>query len=99
MHLGEHVYKLFFIQREKTAWIELSQASGLDLIPKEKRDPLIASTYGTGILIKNALERGCNEIILVLVVVLQLTEGWYFEALGGLLIDKDGNNLEKEVFH
>ena len=55
--LGESIQANYFLFKEKkTAWIELSQASGLDLIPKEKRDPLIASTYGTGILIKNALD-------------------------------------------
>ena len=95
--LGESIQANYFLFKEKkTAWIELSQASGLDLIPKEKRDPLIASTYGTGILIKNALERGCNEIILG-IGGSATTDGGagIFEALGGLLIDKNGNNLEK----
>ena len=95
--LGESIQANYFLFKEKkTAWIELSQASGLDLIQKEKRDPLIASTYGTGILIKNALERGCNEIILG-IGGSATTDGGagIFEALGGLLIDKNGNNLEK----
>ena len=95
--LGESIQANYFLFKEKkTAWIELSQASGLDLIPKEKRDPLIASTYGTGILIKNALERGCNEIILG-IGGSATTDGGagIFEALGGLLIDKNGNHLEK----
>ncbi len=95
--LGESIQADYFLFKEKkTAWIELSQASGLDLIQKEKRDPLIASTYGTGILIKNALERGCNEIILG-IGGSATTDGGagIFEALGGLLIDKNGNNLEK----
>ena len=95
--IGESIQANYFLFKErKTAWIELSQASGLDLIPKEKRDPLIASTYGTGILIKNALERGCNEIILG-IGGSATTDGGagIFEALGGLLIDKNGNHLEK----
>ena len=95
--IGESIQANYFLFKEKkTAWIELSQASGLDLIPKEKRNPLIASTYGTGILIKNALERGCNEIILG-IGGSATTDGGagIFEALGGLLIDKNGNNLEK----
>ena len=95
--LGESIQANYFLFKEKkSAWIELSQASGLDLIPKEKRDPLNASTYGTGILIKNALERGCNEIILG-IGGSATTDGGagIFEALGGLLIDKNGNHLEK----
>ena len=95
--LGESIQANYFLFKEKkTAWIELSQASGLDLIPKEKRDALISSTYGTGILIKNAFEKGCNEIILG-VGGSATTDGGagIFEALGGLLIDKYGNNLGK----
>ena len=95
--LGESIQADYFLFKEKkTAWIELSQASGLNIIPKEKRDALFASTYGTGILIKDALEKGCNEIILG-VGGSATTDGGagIFEALGGRLIDKDGNNLGK----
>ena len=95
--LGESIQADYFLfKNKKTAWIELSQASGLNLIPKEKRNALIASTYGTGLLIKNALEKGCNEIILG-VGGSATTDGGagIFEALGGLLIDKKGNYLRK----
>ena len=95
--LGESIQADYFLfKNKKTAWIELSQASGLNLIPKEKRNALIASTYGTGVLIKDALEKGCNEIILG-VGGSATTDGGagIFEALGGRLIDKDGNNLGK----
>mgnify|MGYP001279327367 CR=1 FL=1 len=47
-----------------TAWIELSKASGLDLLQNSEKNPLITSTYGTGLLIKDAINRGCNKIIL-----------------------------------
>ncbi|MBW3637950.1 MAG: glycerate kinase [Armatimonadetes bacterium] len=43
--------------------IEMAQASGLTLIPSEKRDALRASSYGTGQLIKAALDAGCREIL------------------------------------
>jgi len=39
----------FMFEKEKCAWIELSQASGLAQIPLEQRDVLRASTFGTGI--------------------------------------------------
>lgn len=45
------------------AIIEMAQASGLTLIPPEKRDAKAASSYGTGQLIKAALDVGCREIL------------------------------------
>lgn len=46
------------------AVIEMSAASGLNLVPEEKRNPSITSTYGTGELIKAALDEGCREILI-----------------------------------
>lgn len=47
-----------------TAVIAMSAASGLTLLSPEECNPLIASTYGTGELILDALERGCSKIIM-----------------------------------
>ncbi|MFA1820152.1 glycerate kinase [Virgibacillus oceani] len=49
---------------EKTAVIEMAEASGLPLIKKDNLDPLRASSYGTGQLIKEALDLGCTKIVL-----------------------------------
>ena len=48
----------------KTAVIEMASASGLPLVPKEKRDPRITTTYGTGELIRAALDAGLRRIII-----------------------------------
>jgi glycerate kinase len=48
----------------KTAVIEMAEASGLPLVPKEQRNPLVATTFGTGELIGDAIKRGVHEIIL-----------------------------------
>ena len=48
----------------KTAVIEMAEASGLPLVPKEQRNPLIATTFGSGELIGDAIKRGVHEIIL-----------------------------------
>jgi glycerate kinase len=48
----------------ETAVIEMAEASGLYLIKKEERNPLHTCTYGTGQLIRAALERGCRKFIL-----------------------------------
>ena len=49
---------------QKTAVIEMAEASGLTLVPEHKRNPLITTTYGTGQLIKAALNHGCRKMII-----------------------------------
>jgi len=62
--IGERIVAEYLVlDNGKTAIIEMAEASGLTLIPEEKRNPLHTTTYGTGVLIKNAIERGCGEII------------------------------------
>lgn len=53
-----------FIQRTKTAVIEMAEASGLGLVKEKSKNPLKTTTYGTGELIVDALERGAKRIIL-----------------------------------
>ena len=47
----------------ETAVIEMAAASGLPLVPVEKRNPLETTTYGTGQLIAEAVKQGCRKII------------------------------------
>jgi len=47
-----------------TAVIEMAAASGLTLVPPERRDPRITTTYGTGELIKAALDAGFRRLII-----------------------------------
>jgi glycerate 2-kinase len=46
-----------------TAIIEMAQAGGLPLIPKEKRNPLLTTTFGVGEMVKDALAKGCRKFI------------------------------------
>ena len=48
----------------RTAVIEMAAASGLPLVPKEKRDPRFTTTFGTGELIQAALAEGLPKIII-----------------------------------
>lgn len=48
----------------RTAVIEMAEASGLPLVPKTQRNPLLASTFGTGQLIADAIHRRAEEIII-----------------------------------
>ena len=63
--LGNRITAEFGITGDgKTAIIEMSRASGLVLVPPGKRDPMVTTSYGTGELIRAALERDVRSIIL-----------------------------------
>ncbi|MBQ9502711.1 MAG: glycerate kinase, partial [Lentisphaeria bacterium] len=47
-----------------TAFLEMAEASGMVLLKKEERDPLATSTFGTGEMIRAALDAGVSEIII-----------------------------------
>lgn len=49
---------------KQTAFIEMAAASGLHLVPFEQRNPLITTSFGTGELIKAALDLGVKKILL-----------------------------------
>ncbi len=95
--LGRKVKSPYFLfENSPAAWIELAQASGLAQIEKEKRNPLISSTFGTGIQIKDALERGCKTIYLGIGGSATNDAGCgIFQALGGQLIGPDGKEIAK----
>ena len=52
----------FLFKNTESAWIELSQTSGLVQLKENERNPLKTSTWGTGIMIKNAIAQGCKTI-------------------------------------
>jgi glycerate kinase len=53
-----------WLPESKTAVVEMAVASGLPLLRPEERDPINATTYGTGELIKAAAEKGAQKILL-----------------------------------
>lgn len=79
---------------QKTAVIEMSQASGIGYTDEENRDPLTATTYGTGQLIKAALDQGVREIIIGLGGSATNDGGaGMAQALGARLLDGEGKDL------
>lgn len=52
------------IENGHTAIVEMAQASGLPMVPVTKRNPILATTYGTGELMKAALDHGCKKMII-----------------------------------
>lgn len=82
------------IKKGKCAVIETAAASGLDLVEKDKRDPLTATTYGTGELVLDALKRGVKKIIVGLGGSATNDGGaGLAQALGVKFLDKNGQEL------
>ena len=52
-----------YLLRGKEAVIEIAQASGLTLLSKEERNPMVATSYGTGELVADAVRKGAEHII------------------------------------
>ena len=48
----------------RTAVLEMAKANGIHLLAAEQRNPMLTSTYGTGEMIKQALDRGIEKIII-----------------------------------
>lgn len=62
--LGKKIKSKYGILPGKIAVIEMAAASGLPLISEEDYNPLITTTYGTGQLIRDALDKGCKAIFI-----------------------------------
>lgn len=77
------------------AVIEMAAASGLTLVPLEKRDPLKATSYGTGELIRHALDQGFTDISIAIGGSATNDGGMgCIRALGGRFLDVEGRALE-----
>ena len=78
----------------QTAFIEMAAISGLPLVPEEKRNPMLTTTYGTGELILDALEQGCRRFIVGIGGSATNDAGLgMLQALGFRFLDKRGNLL------
>ena len=93
--LGQKVKAAYGILGDKeTAVLEMAEASGLYLIPAEKRNPLLSTTYGTGELIKSALDEGCRKFIIGIGGSATNDGGMGMaQALGVKFLDKRGKSL------
>lgn len=60
--LMRHISAPYLVMGD-TAVIEIAKASGLTLLNEEERNPMIATSYGTGQLVADAVRRGCRHII------------------------------------
>ncbi|MBF6591104.1 MAG: glycerate kinase [Ktedonobacterales bacterium] len=78
----------------RVAVIEMAAASGLPLVPPERRNPLMTTTRGTGELMRAALDAGC-ETLLIAIGGSATNDGGagMAQALGAHLLDDNGDEL------
>jgi glycerate kinase len=78
----------------KTAVIEMAAASGLPLLRREERNPMRATSYGTGELIRHALDHDVSEILIGIGGSATNDGGaGMAQALGARLLDAEGRDL------
>jgi len=83
-----------FVLRDRTAVVELAEASGLRRLPPGRLNPMRASSRGTGDLIRAALDIGCDQVIIGLGGS-ACTDGGagMLQALGARLLDREGQEI------
>jgi len=93
--LGRKIPSSFgLIEDGKTAVIEMADASGLRLLKNSELNPMVASSIGTGELIKAGLDKGANKIIIAMGGSATVDGGCgILNALGFTFLDGDGNSL------
>jgi len=95
--LGEEVQALFGVMGDdSTGVIEMAAASGLPLVPEDRRNPLLTSTYGTGQLLRAAIRRRCRRLI-VGIGGSATTDGGagMAQALGVAFLDASGEPIHR----
>lgn len=93
--LGEQVEGFYGLMGDgKTAVIEMAAASGLHLVAPELRNPMKTTSYGTGELIKAALDHGVEQIIIGIGGSATNDAGLGMaQALGVKMLDAQGDDL------
>lgn len=92
--LFEDITASYGLLPNNEAIIEMAAASGLPLVPVESRNPLFTTSYGTGMLIRDAVKNGCKKITVAIGGSATNDGGMgAMSALGIRFYDKEGNIL------
>jgi len=94
--------RYLWLARERRAFIEMAQASGLVLLQPAQRNPLLTTTLGTGELLADAIRRGAERIWLAIGgsattdggVGAAMALGWRFLDAAGSPVNLGGGELE-----
>ena len=93
--LMEEVEAYYGVLNGTDAVIEMAAASGLPLVPEEKKNPMNTTTYGTGELIRDALDHGYRNITVAIGGSATNDGGMgAMRALGIRFLDEKGNLLD-----
>lgn len=97
--LGREIEASFgVLGNQSTCVIEMASASGITLLHNTERDPRIASSFGTGQLIKSALEQGFRDFIICIGGSATNDAGvGMLRALGLRLLDESGRDVQKSI--
>ncbi|WP_252314973.1 glycerate kinase [Sinobaca sp. H24] len=92
---GEKVTAEYAVSKDgRTAVLEMAEASGIGLVDEKERNPLTATSYGTGELIQDALGKGVEKIIIGIGGSATNDGGaGMIQALGGRLLDNEGQEV------
>jgi glycerate kinase len=92
--------RYLWLEAARTAVIEMSEASGLWRVGWQERDPLRANTFGTGLLLRDAVERGAERIWVGLGGSATTDGGMGMAvALGVRFLDAEGHEVEPLPAH
>lgn len=92
--MGEKREATYGILENGIGVIEMAAASGLPLVPQDRRDPRAATTYGTGQLLRAAMDKGCSQIVIGIGGSATNDGGMGMaQALGVSFKDKEGREL------
>ena len=93
--LWEPTQSTYAILEDGRAVMEMAAASGLPLVAEKDKNPLETTTYGTGEMIRDALDRGCRDISIAIGGSATNDGGMgCVRALGVRFLDADGKELE-----
>lgn len=82
----------------RTAFVEMASISGLPLVPEHRRNPMLTTTFGTGELICDALERGCRDFVIGIGGSATNDAGLgMLQALGFRFTDREGRTLGEDT--
>jgi glycerate kinase len=80
--------------KERKAYLDISTASGIGSLQKHQKNPFISSSFGTGMVIRKAVELGAKDIVLGLGGSATIDMGiGVLRALGVLFLDQNGREI------
>ena len=93
--LGKPIQSYYLYNQESnSAYIEMANTSGMELLLKEERNPLLTSTFGTGLQVKDAIGKGIKNIYIGLGGSATNDGGiGIANALGYVFLDAEGQRL------